>query len=138
MFFGWMQRCIPNDTNIIVPVPLHWWRFFIRQYNQATELGKLIATYTNVAINPNLLKRVKATSSQGHKSKLLRYENLKDAFSVTDTKGVLQKANVLLIDDVLTSGATANSCAQALLNAGAARVNVLTIARAAKDNNGTS
>ena len=138
MFFGWMQRCIPNDPNIIVPVPLHWWRFFIRQYNQATELGKLIATYTNVAINPNLLKRVKATSSQGHKSKLLRYENLKDAFSVTDTKGVLQKANVLLIDDVLTSGATANSCAQALLNAGAARVNVLTIARAAKDNNGTS
>ncbi len=137
MLFGWMQRCVPNDTNIIVPVPLHWWRFFIRQYNQATELGKLIAKYTNVAINPNLLKRVKSTASQGHKSKSLRYENLKDAFAVTDSKNILKNANVLLIDDVLTSGATANACAQALLNAGATRVEVLTIARAIKENNGT-
>lgn len=137
MFFGWMQRCIPEDINIIVPVPLHWWRFFTRQYNQATELGKLIAKHTNISINSSLLKRVKATASQGHKSKLLRYENLKDAFVVTDTKNILQKINVLLIDDVLTSGATANACAQALLNAGAAKVDVLTIARAVKDNNGT-
>ena len=138
MFFGWMQRCIPEEINIIVPVPLHWWRFFTRQYNQAAELGKLIAKHTNISINLSLLKRVKATASQGHKSKLLRYENLKDAFVVTDTKNILQKVNVLLIDDVLTSGATANACAQTLLNAGAARVDVLTIARAIKENNGTS
>ncbi len=137
MFLQWMQRSIPQDIHIIVPVPLHWWRFFTRQYNQAAELGKLIAKHTNVAINPNLLKRVKATASQGRKSKFLRYENLKDAFVVRDTKNILKKSNVLLIDDVLTSGATANACAQVLLDAGAARVDVLTIARAVKDNHGT-
>jgi ComF family protein len=136
MFLQWMQRFIPEDIHIIVPVPLHWWRFFTRQYNQATELGKLVAKHTNVEIYPNLLKRIKATSSQGHKSKLLRYENLKDAFIVNDTKKILQKSNVLLIDDVLTSGATANACAQALLDAGAAKVDVLVIARAMKDNHG--
>jgi ComF family protein len=137
MFLQWMQRCIPNDIDVIIPVPLHWWRFFTRQYNQATELGKLIAKHTNVSINPNLLKRVRATASQGHKSKLLRYENLKDAFTVTDSRNILQKASVLLVDDVLTSGATANACAQMLLNAGAIRVDVLTIARAIKGTNGT-
>ena len=57
---------------------------------------------------------------------------------VKDPKNILQKANVLLIDDVLTSGATANACARALLSAGAARVDVLTIARAVKGKNGAS
>lgn len=138
MFFQWMQRCTPNNANIIIPVPLHWWRFFIRQYNQATELGKLISKYTKIPINNELLKRVRATSPQGHKSRFLRYENLKDAFIVKDSENILQKVNVLLIDDVLTSGATANACARVLLDAGAARVEVLTIARATKDTNGTS
>lgn len=138
MFLQWMQRSIPKDIHIIVPVPLHWWRFFVRQYNQANELGKLVAKHANVKVYPNLLKRIKATVPQGHKSKLLRYENLKNAFIVRDIKGILKKANVLLIDDVLTSGATANACAQALLDAGAAKVDVLVIARAVKDNHGTS
>jgi len=138
MFFQWMQRCIPDNINIVIPVPLHWWRFFIRQYNQATELGKLIAKHTNTPINNELLKRVRATASQGQKSKFLRYSNLKDALIVKDPKNILQKANVLLIDDVLTSGATANACARALLSAGAARVDVLTIARAVKGKNGAS
>ncbi len=138
MFFQWMQRCIPDDVNIIIPVPLHWWRFFIRQYNQATELGKLAAKYSNIPINCAILKRVRATPSQGHKNRFLRYENLKDAFAITGSKNILQKANVLLIDDVLTSGATANACARVLLDAGAARVEVLTIARAVKDNDGTA
>lgn len=138
MFLQWMQRFIPEDIHIIVPVPLHWWRFFTRQYNQANELGKLVAKHTNVEIHPNLLKRKKATSSQGHKSKSLRYENLKDAFIVKDIKKILKKANVLLIDDVLTSGATANACAQALLDAGATKVDVLVIARAVKEHHGTS
>ncbi len=137
MFLQWMLRCAPENINIIIPVPLHWWRFFTRQYNQATELGKLIAKHTNVSINPNLLKRVKATTSQGQKSKSLRYENLNDAFVVKDVKNILKQANVLLVDDVLTSGATANACAQALLDAGAARVDVLTIARAVKDTHET-
>lgn len=137
MFLQWIQRCIPDNINIIIPVPLHRWRFFIRQYNQAAELGKLVAKHNNILINYEILKRVRATSSQGHKNRLLRYENLKDAFAIKDTKNILQKANVLLIDDVLTSGATANACARILLDAGTARVEVLTIARAVKGNDGT-
>ena len=132
MFCNWMQRCIPENIDIIIPVPLHWWRFFTRQYNQSAELGKLISKNTNITICQNIFKRHKATPSQGQKNKLSRYQNLADAFVVTDDKA-LKNTNILLIDDVLTSGATANACAQALLNAGASRVDVLTIARAVKD-----
>lgn len=137
MFLRWVLPHVPKDIDIIIPVPLHRWRFFVRQYNQATELGKLIAKHTSIPIKPNFLKRIKATSLQGHKNKSLRYKNVKDAFVAVDNKNFLQKMRILLIDDVLTSGATANACAQALLNAGASKIDVLTIARAIKDTNET-
>lgn len=137
MFGNWLQRCAPEQIDVIVPVPLHWWRFLMRQYNQATELGKLVAKSTKVPIYANLLKRHKATLSQGHKSKLLRYQNLADAFVVVDGGHVLKNARILLIDDVLTSGATANACAKTLLHAGAASVSVLTLARAVKETGST-
>jgi ComF family protein len=133
MFYNWLQRCIPENIDMIIPVPLHWWRFFMRQYNQATELGKILVKHTNMPMHANLLKRHKSTSSQGHKNKFLRYQNLADAFVVDDHFNILKNAKVLLIDDVLTSGATANACAQTLMNAGAKRVDVLTIARAVKE-----
>ena len=109
----------------------------MRQYNQATEIGKLVAKHSNLPIYTNILKRNKATASQGHKNKLLRYQNLADALVVIDSGNVLKNARVLLVDDVLTSGATANACAQILLESGAARVEVLTIARTVKDTYGT-
>ena len=138
MFFSWMRHHIPENVDVIIPVPLHWKRFFTRQYNQANEIGKLLAKHAKITINPNILKRQKATASQGHKNKLSRYENLKDAFLVDKYKNTLSKTNVLLIDDVLTSGATANACAQTLLDAGAAKIDVLTIARAVKETHGKS
>lgn len=138
MFLQWIQHHIPENIDILIPVPLHWWRFFIRQYNQAAELGKLIEKQKNIPMNTRILKRTRATSSQGHKSKILRYQNLEKAFTVTDKKHLLKNANVLLIDDVLTSGATANACAKSLIEAGAKKVEVLTIARATKGHDGTA
>lgn len=138
MFLQWIQHCIPEDIDTLIPVPLHWWRFFIRQYNQAGELGKLIAKQKNIPMYTRILKRTRATASQGHKSKILRYQNLENAFTVVDPKNILKNANVLLIDDVLTSGATANACAKVLLQSGASKVEVLTIARAIKGNDGTA
>lgn len=132
MFCNWLQLCKIENIDLIIPVPLHWWRFFVRQYNQAAELGKIFSKCTNIPMYCDVLKRHKATASQGHKSKALRYQNLSDAFIVSDPNQILKNAKVLLIDDVLTSGATVNACAQVLLNAGASCVDVLTIARATK------
>lgn len=132
MFCNWLQLCAIEKVDFIIPVPLHWWRFFVRQYNQASELGKIFSKRINVPIYFDILKRPKATATQGHKNKFLRYQNLTDAFVVSDSSQILRNAKVLLIDDVLTSGATANACAKALLNAGASSVDVLTIARAIK------
>ena len=108
-------------------------------YGLLAVSGLLLPLYkdTNVPIYANLLKRNKATHSQGQKNKLLRYQNLADAFVVVDSGSVLKNAKVLLIDDVLTSGATANACAQVLLRAGVSSVEVLTIARAVKETYGT-
>ena len=132
MFCNWLQLCKIENIDMIIPVPLHWWRFFVRQYNQAAELGKILSKGIQVPMHCDVLKRNKATASQGHKSKILRYQNLSEAFVVSDSKQILKNARVLLIDDVLTSGATANACAQTLLTAGASCVDVLTIARATK------
>lgn len=137
LFLQWIQQYIPKDTHIIIPVPLHWWRFFIRQYNQSTELCKLIRKHVDLPIYTKALKRNRSTTSQRKKSKILRYQNMQDAFAVNDPKNILKGANVLLVDDVLSSGATANACAKALLESGAKKIEVLTIARASKGYNGT-
>lgn len=133
MFNNWLQRCNVENIDIIIPVPLHWWRFFMRQYNQATEIGKAVSKHTKIPINSSILKRHKSTETQGHKNKFLRYQNLSNAFVVVDPSHILKNTRVLLIDDVLTSGATVNACAKVLLKAGAINVDVLTIARAVKE-----
>lgn len=132
MFCNWLELCKIENIDLIIPVPLHWWRFFVRQYNQAAELGKIYSKRTKIPMHCDILKRHKPTSSQGHKSRFLRYQNLADAFVIHDPKQLIKNARILLIDDVLTSGATANACTQILLNAGASHVDVLTIARATK------
>lgn len=133
MFVNWMQRCVPENIDIILPVPLHGWRFFVRQYNQSAELAKLLSKTTNIPCELNILKRHRSTPSQGHKNLKERYENLNNAFSVVGIDQKLNNRNLLLIDDVLTSGATVSACTKALKKAGAKHVYVLTIARAVRD-----
>jgi ComF family protein len=115
---------------VLIPVPLHWRRLWARRFNQSTTLARAIAKSTGVPVLHGTLKRVRAPPQQVGLSKAKRASNVQGAFRVPAE----QKANVagrrlVLIDDVLTSGATANTSARALLRAGAGHVDVLTFAR---------
>lgn len=133
IFVNWMQRLVPESIDLIVPVPLHWRRFFVRQYNQSAELAKLLSKNTQIPCELNILKRNRYTASQGHKNRQERYDNLHQAFSVNDSVQQLFGKRILLIDDVLTSGATVSACTKILKKAGAQEVYVLTIARVVRD-----
>ena len=116
-----------------MPVPLHWRRFFIRQYNQSAELAKLLSKNTQIPCELNILQRHRSTASQGHKNRQERYDNLRQAFRVNDSAQQLLGKRILLIDDVLTSGATVSACTKILKKAGVQEVYVLTIARVVRD-----
>ncbi len=122
------------DADVIVPVPLHRWRLWRRRFNQAMALAGVVAADSGVACDPFLLARVKPTRRQVGLTKAQRQENLQGAFRVpTEAKGRLRGKRVLLIDDVLTTGSTANAAARALLRGGAAAVDVLAFARVVTD-----
>lgn len=133
IFVNWMQRLVPKNIDFIIPVPLHWRRFFARQYNQSAELAKLLSKNTHIPCELNILKRHRSTASQGHKNRQERYDNLRQAFSVNNSLQPLLGKRILLIDDVLTSGATVSACTNILRKSGVQEVYVLTIARAIRD-----
>lgn len=132
-FVQWLARAghdLINDADMIVPVPLHWSRLFSRRYNQAAELARALASAANKDYQPRLLHRVKRTASQGHRSRRARWQNVQGAFQVDSVMiGRLDGRRVLLVDDVLTTGATANTCAAVLKKSGAIAVDLLTLAR---------
>lgn len=101
-----------------------------RKYNQAGLLASYIHQQTNVPFYPTMLKRTRATSAQGSKNKVQRYSNVKGAFALSE-EGLqrIPGKTWCVVDDVLTSGATASACAQLLMDHGATTVYVVTIAR---------
>ncbi len=114
----------------IVPVPLHRWRLFRRRYNQSALLAQHIGRLTDRPVVVDGLRRLRHTPPQGHMGRDERGLNVQDAFAVEPGRGVaLRGKSVVLIDDVLTTGATVNECARVLLEAGARQVNILTLAR---------
>lgn len=122
-----------SDISAIIPVPLHWTRFFRRRYNQAGLLAQRIAKSQQIAYAPRLLRRRIATPSQGLLTRQQRLTNMRRAFYVPSSqKKGLQNKKVLLIDDVFTTGATVQECTRTLLHAGAAEVRILTLARVIK------
>lgn len=128
-FAGWMARAgaqLLAEADAIVPVPLHWTRLFRRRFNQAALLAQELGRLSGVRVIPEGLKRIKRTPSQGHLGVAERQRNLAGAFRAPRR---LDGRRVLLVDDVLTSGATAEACARALIKAGAGAVDVLTLAR---------
>jgi len=121
---------ILSQTDALVPVPLHWKRLFLRQYNQATLLSRQISLQTNIPTFTDLIRRHRPTQKQGHHNRKERLANVRGAFSVPpQRKPFLKGKRVTLVDDVFTTGATLNECAHALLKGGAEEVRALTLAR---------
>ena len=117
-----------EPVDVLVPVPLHWSRFWQRGYNQSELLARHCAAELGVPWC-RALKRVRPTPHQLSLSRRERLANLKGAFK-TVRKEAVRGRNVWLVDDVLTTGATLSECAQTLLRSGARTIRVLVIARA--------
>lgn len=117
-------------ADLILPVPLHWTRLWMRRFNQAALLAKNLSQKTGIPYTPTLLKRTRRTPSQGHLNVKQRIANVARAFKVDSREQLLLKgARIILVDDVYTTGATLEACAKVLLAQGARCVMVLTLAR---------
>jgi ComF family protein len=123
-------RALVEASDVIVPVPLHYWRFVGRRYNQSALLAYALARHCGLPVMPDALSRTRHTKPQASLSRVQRLENVKNAFVVKPrhAAAVLGR-RVLLIDDVQTTSATVSECSKALVKAGAASVKVLTLAR---------
>jgi ComF family protein len=130
-----MERHLAEPSeSILAPVPLHRWRIWTRGYNQAALIAGILARRSGAQVRLDLLERIKATPPLKGKNPRQRREALAGAFRLSDRyrEEVLGRS-LILVDDVYTSGATANACARILKRAGAARVDVLCWARVVRD-----
>jgi ComF family protein len=130
----WLVRAgrpLLETADLIVPVPLHRSRLWWRRYNQSAELARAIGRVTGKRLEPLALARKRPTPSQGAMaSAKARRRNMLGAFAIGSTGAAAVKGtSVLLVDDVLTTGATVEACARVLKRAGASPVAVLTLAR---------
>lgn len=129
----WMARAgreLLDGADALVPVPLHWRRLWARRFNQAATLAQVISQGSRVPVSYDVLKRVRATRQQVGLNQAERDANVQGAFAVpADARAAIRGRRLVLVDDVLTSGATVDNCARALLRAGAVNVDVMVFAR---------
>ena len=120
------------QADMLVPVPLHRRRLLARGFNQSVLLARVLSRTSQIACVPDALQRVRATPSLGKLSATARAAIMESAIAVRPKRAALIAGRrVLLIDDVMTTGATAQACARALLDAGAAHIDVLVACRVA-------
>ncbi len=119
----------PADYDLVAPVPLHWTRLWRRGFNQAALLARGLAARFGLAFEAELLFRRRRTPSQTARGQAARAQNVRHAFGVAKPARLAGR-RVLLVDDVMTTGATANECARVMLEAGGHFVDVLALARA--------
>ncbi len=116
------------DINLIIPVPLHRLKLAERGFNQAYYISKGISKKLNIPLKNKIIKRKRFTQSQTKLTRKEREDNLTDAFKSLKRSKITDKKNVLIIDDVITTGATINECAKTLLSAGAKRTYAASVA----------
>jgi ComF family protein len=129
----WIARAgqeLLSDADALVPVPLHWRRQWARRFNQAVALAQAISQASGVPVLDDALKRVRATRQQVGLTQPERESNVQGAFGLSpEGKAAVRGKRLILVDDVLTSGATVDTCARVLLRSGALNVDVLVFAR---------
>lgn len=132
----WMSRAaapILQPDMLVAPIPLHWTRFLKRRYNQAAELSRALAKLHGLDHCPDLLRRTRATGTQDGRGRLGRFINMQDAFAAHDKRApLIGGRDILLVDDVMTAGATFAAAAECCLAHGAASVRVVALARVAR------
>jgi len=130
---GWVWASARRETLMksqpqeVVPIPLHWRKRFARGFNQAESIARGVAKGLGIPLRKGVIRRVKSTLQQSGISPTERRENLKDAFRPANGRR-LNGLRILLIDDVLTTGATADAASVAILAGGAAQVDVAVLA----------
>lgn len=117
--------------DMIIPVPLHWRRQFVRGFNQATWIGGQLASRLSVPLAPNSVSRVQATPAQQGLSRKSRRNNLRGAFKVN---GDIAGMSIAVVDDVVTTGSTIAALTESLLAAGASAVQIWCLARTPEEN----
>jgi ComF family protein len=128
----WRQcgaRVSAAAADVVVPIPLHWRRRLAHRTNSAAILGEVLSRQLRLPLADRLLQRRRHTKPQASVTPVQRWKNVRQAFTVRDNYH-LDRAHVLLVDDILTTGATCSEAARALHKAGAARVTVVVAARA--------
>ncbi|MCZ2342520.1 MAG: ComF family protein [Bacteroidales bacterium] len=116
-----------GEPQILIPIPLFWRRRWVRGYNQSAALAEGIGSVLGLPVRSDIVRRVRSTSAQRLRSRTERRENVRDAFRVVRPQAV-HGLRVLLIDDVLTTGSTADAVAGVLRRAGAAQVRLAVLA----------
>jgi ComF family protein len=118
-----------DDIDIIIPVPLHRKKQKKRGYNQSEEIAKGIVKHFNKDINITSLIKTTHTKSQTKQNRFSRWKNVSENFSVIDTS-MIENKHILLVDDVITTGATLESCTKELLKIPSVKVSIATLAYA--------
>jgi ComF family protein len=133
----WMARAgaeLLDEADVLIPVPLHRLRLAHRRFNQSAALARTIAQNSGVPLRCDLLTRPKPTPPQVGLTRRLRAKNMQGAFAVAEAKRIeIAGCRVVLVDDVMTSGATLNAASRVLLRAGAKQVDALVFARVVTD-----